>query len=95
MLPAVTDASVKFPLAAVNVIEPLFVVADVTVRPPAVSSTAIAAVPVTDSSVAVAIVVSRSIPVADVALRLSATTFAVAPFVSVIAPADTNVTAAP
>ena len=93
--PAVTDTSDKEPPAAVSVIVPSIVDADVTVRPSAESSNAIAPVPVTDSSVAVEIVVSRSIPDPAVALRLSATTFTAPPFVSVIAPADKNVTTAP
>ena len=67
---AVTVVASKFPPVALIVIAPSFVVAEVTASPPARSLISIAPVPLTFAFVNVVIVVSRSIPVADVAVNV-------------------------
>src|SRR5258706_261210 len=83
--PALTVVRVSVPLSAARVIAPSVVVALVTVRAP-LFLMPMAPVPGTLADVRVVIVVSRSMPVPAVAVRLEAVTLFAAPLASVIAP---------
>src|SRR5258706_9651178 len=92
MPPAITLLSVREPLSAARVIAPSAVVALVTVNAPLllISMTPVL---VTFAEVRVAMVVSRSMPVTALAVRLEAVTLFAVPLASMIAPAALRVTA--
>src|SRR5258706_11358 len=91
---AVTVPIVRSPPVALRVMLPLTVVALVTVRAPLLRMS-MAPVPVTFAEVRVVIVVSRSMPVPAVTVRLEAVTLFVTPFASVIDPTAVSDTWSP
>ncbi len=83
--PALTVVRISVPLSAARVIAPSVVVALVTVRAP-LFLMSMAPVPETFADVRVVIVVSRSMPVPAVAVKLDAVTLFAPPLASVIEP---------